>query len=161
MIYAEFDRLPQEETPRPDHEMQPVRISMLPVYAFSSSSSSASRANRFWLTRSCLLSRAALVFARLASISSLRTFSRCFSALALWIYSKVSPSSLDNQFFGCGENTYMFNEGTLVLEGVTLAQVVQVVVEVLVDLASGAVLSEKATEDTLAAHPQNLAIRRI
>jgi len=55
----------------------------------------------------------------------------------------------------------MFNEGTLVLEGVTLAQVVQVVVEVLVDLASGAVLSEKATEDTLAAHPQNLAIRRI
>jgi hypothetical protein len=38
--------------------------------------------------------------------------------------------------------TYVFNERTLVLEGVTLGEVVQLVVEVLVDLASGAVLDE-------------------
>ena len=34
----------------------------------------------------------------------------------------------------------MLNETTLVLEGVTLAAVVQLVVEVLVDLAAGTVL---------------------
>lgn len=52
----------------------------------------------------------------------------------------------------------MLNEGTLVLEGVTLAQVVELVVKVLVDLAGGAVLDEQTTEDTEAAHPNNLAI---
>jgi hypothetical protein len=36
--------------------------------------------------------------------------------------------------------TYVLNEGTLVLEGVTLAQVVELVVEVLVNLAAGTVL---------------------
>jgi len=35
-----------------------------------------------------------------------------------------------------------------VLEGVTLAEVVQLVVKVLVDLASGTVLNEETTEDT-------------
>ena len=44
------------------------------------------------------------------------------------------------------------------LEGVTLAQVVELVVEVLVDLASGTVTDEQATENTHAAHPENLAI---
>jgi len=34
----------------------------------------------------------------------------------------------------------VFDEGTLVLEGVTLAEVVELVVEVLVDLASSTVL---------------------
>ena len=38
--------------------------------------------------------------------------------------------------------TYVLDEGTLVLEGVTLAEVVELVVEVLVDLAGGAVLDE-------------------
>ena len=38
--------------------------------------------------------------------------------------------------------TYVFNESTLVLEGVTLGEVVQLVVEVLIDLASSAVLDE-------------------
>ena len=42
------------------------------------------------------------------------------------------------------------------LEGVTLAQVVELVVEVLVNLAAGTVLGEQTTEDTLAAHPQDL-----
>ena len=38
------------------------------------------------------------------------------------------------------ERTYVLNEGTLVLEGVTLAQVVQLVVKVLVNLAASTVL---------------------
>ena len=38
--------------------------------------------------------------------------------------------------------TYMFDERTLVLERVTLAEMVELVVEVLVDLAGGAVLDE-------------------
>ena len=52
----------------------------------------------------------------------------------------------------------MLNEGTLVLEGVTLAQVVELVVEVLVNLAGGTVLDQQTTEDTEAAHPNNLAV---
>lgn len=56
--------------------------------------------------------------------------------------------------------TYVLNEGTLVLEGVTLAQVVKLVVEVLVDLAGGAVADEQTTEDTHAAHPEDLAKQR-
>lgn len=50
----------------------------------------------------------------------------------------------------------MLNEGTLVLEGVTLAGVVELVVQVLVDLAAGTVLDQKAAEDTEAAHPEDL-----
>lgn len=52
----------------------------------------------------------------------------------------------------------MFDERALVLEGVTLAQVVELVVEVLVDLAGGTVLDEKAAEDSLTAHPEDLAV---
>ena len=55
----------------------------------------------------------------------------------------------------------MLNEGTLVLEGVTLAEEVQLVVEVLVDLSGGAVLDQKAAEDTETAHPQDLAVFRV
>lgn len=44
------------------------------------------------------------------------------------------------------------------LESVTLAQVVELVVKVLIDLAGRTVLDEKATENTLTTHPQNLAI---
>lgn len=40
------------------------------------------------------------------------------------------------------------------LEGVTLGQVVKLVVEVLVDLASGTVADEETTENTHAAHPE-------
>jgi hypothetical protein len=54
--------------------------------------------------------------------------------------------------------TYVFNESTLVLEGVTLGEEVKLVVEVLVNLSCGAVLDEKTTEDTEAAHPKDLAI---
>jgi len=50
----------------------------------------------------------------------------------------------------------VLNKGALVLEGVTLAGVVQLMVEVLVDLARRTVLDEQAAEDTHAAHPQNL-----
>ena len=51
----------------------------------------------------------------------------------------------------------MLDEGALVLEGVTLGEVVEFVVEVLVDLAAGAVLDEQAAQDAEAAHPQDLA----
>lgn len=50
----------------------------------------------------------------------------------------------------------MLNEGALVLEGVTLAQVVQLVVQVLVDLAAGTVLDEETAEDAQTAHPEDL-----
>jgi hypothetical protein len=43
-----------------------------------------------------------------------------------------------------------------VLESVTLAAVVQLVVQVLVDLAAGTVLDQETAEDTEAAHPENL-----
>ena len=54
--------------------------------------------------------------------------------------------------------TYVFNESTLVLEGVTLGQEVELVVEVLVDLSGGTVLDEETAEDTETAHPENLAV---
>jgi hypothetical protein len=47
----------------------------------------------------------------------------------------------------------VFDEGTLVLEGITLAQLVEFMVEVLVDLASGAILHEETSENTQASHP--------
>jgi hypothetical protein len=50
----------------------------------------------------------------------------------------------------------VLNKSALVLEGVTLAQVVKLVVKVLVDLAGGAVADEQTTEDTHAAHPEDL-----
>ncbi|KAL2824645.1 hypothetical protein BDW59DRAFT_84298 [Aspergillus cavernicola] len=49
--------------------------------------------------------------------------------------------------------THVFDQATLVLEGVTLGEVVELVVEVLVDLASGTVADEETTENTHAAHP--------
>ena len=52
----------------------------------------------------------------------------------------------------------MLDERTLVLEGVTLAEVVELVVEVLVDLAGGAVLDEQAAEDTQTTHPHHLTV---
>jgi hypothetical protein len=52
----------------------------------------------------------------------------------------------------------VLNETALVLEGVALGEVVELVVEVLVDLAAGAVLHEETTEDPLAAHPKNLPV---
>jgi hypothetical protein len=57
-----------------------------------------------------------------------------------------------------GDATYVLNKGTLVLEGVTLGQVVELVVEVLVDLAAGPVLDQQTAEDSQAAHPEDLAV---
>jgi len=62
---------------------------------------------------------------------------------------------------GRSGGTYVLNESALVLEGVTLAQVVELVVKVLVDLAGGAVLDQQATENALAAHPDDLAVGRL
>ena len=50
----------------------------------------------------------------------------------------------------------MFDQGALVLEGVTLAEMVEFVVEVLVDLSAGAVLDQQPTEDTETTHPHHL-----
>jgi hypothetical protein len=54
--------------------------------------------------------------------------------------------------------TYVFNESTLVLEGVTLGEEVELVVQVLVDLSGGAVLDEETAEDPETAHPEDLAV---
>jgi hypothetical protein len=54
--------------------------------------------------------------------------------------------------------TYVFNESTLVLEGVTLGEMVELVVKVAVDLAGGTVLDEETAEDTETAHPEDLAV---
>ena len=51
----------------------------------------------------------------------------------------------------------MLDQCALVLECVTLAQVVELVVEVLVDLTRGAVLDQEATEDSETTHPHHLA----
>jgi len=51
----------------------------------------------------------------------------------------------------------VFNEGTLVLEGVTLTEMVKLMVKVLVDLASGTVLDKKTSENSETAHPHDLA----
>jgi hypothetical protein len=53
----------------------------------------------------------------------------------------------------------MLNECSLVLEGVTLAQVIEFMVQVLVDLAAGTVLDQETAENTQAAHPHNLTVK--
>lgn len=53
---------------------------------------------------------------------------------------------------------YMFNQCTFVLKCITLAQVVELVVEVLVDLARGSVFDEEAAENTQTTHPHNLSV---
>ena len=47
------------------------------------------------------------------------------------------------------------------LEGVTLAQVIEFVVQVLVDLAAGTVLDEETSENAKAAHPDDLAVEEM
>jgi len=51
----------------------------------------------------------------------------------------------------------VFNKSTLVLESVTLAQMVQFVVKVLVNLSGCSVLDQKTSENSESAHPQDLA----
>ena len=53
----------------------------------------------------------------------------------------------------------MLDQGTLVLEGISFAQMVELVIEVLVDLARGAVFDQEATEDSEATHPLHLTSR--
>lgn len=50
----------------------------------------------------------------------------------------------------------VFNEGTLVLEGVTLSRLVEGVVQVSVDLTSISVLSEQSSQDSQSSDPDNL-----
>ena len=53
---------------------------------------------------------------------------------------------------------YVFYQSTLVLEGITLAQLVELMVEVLVNLASSTVLDKKTSKNTQASHPEDLAV---
>jgi hypothetical protein len=55
----------------------------------------------------------------------------------------------------------VFNESTLVLEGVTLAEVVKFVIQMLINLACSTVLDEETTEDSETTHPEDLAIEVI
>ena len=45
------------------------------------------------------------------------------------------------------------------LESITFAQVVELVVQVLVDLVRGAIFDQETAEDSEAAHPEHLAIQ--
>jgi hypothetical protein len=55
----------------------------------------------------------------------------------------------------------MFNKTALVLEGVTLGEMVEFVVKVLVNLAAGTILDEQTTEDSQTTHPNDLTVERI
>ena len=50
----------------------------------------------------------------------------------------------------------MLDQGSLVLERVALAEMIEFVVEMLVDLAAGTVLDQETTEHTQTTHPQHL-----
>ena len=54
------------------------------------------------------------------------------------------------------QGRYMFDKRPLVLKGVALAEMIELVVQVLVDLARGAILDEEPTENAKAPHPENL-----
>lgn len=49
----------------------------------------------------------------------------------------------------------MLDQCPLVLERITLAEMVQLVIEMLVDLAAISVLLEQTTKDTETAHPED------
>lgn len=44
------------------------------------------------------------------------------------------------------------------LESVTLAEMIELMVQVLVDLATSAIFDQETAEDTEASHPENLAV---
>jgi hypothetical protein len=51
----------------------------------------------------------------------------------------------------------MLNQCPLVLECVTLAEMVEFVVEMLVNLAAGTILDKQTAEDSESSHPHDLA----
>ena len=52
----------------------------------------------------------------------------------------------------------MLDQCALVLECIALAEMVEFVVKVFVDLARGTVLDEEATEDSKTTHPHDLTV---
>ena len=52
----------------------------------------------------------------------------------------------------------MFNEGTLILKGVTITKIVELIVKILINLTSGTVLNKKTLENLETAHLYNLAV---
>lgn len=57
--------------------------------------------------------------------------------------------------------TYVFDQGTLMLEGVALAQMVEFMIEVLIDLAAGTIFYQETAEDTKTTHPHHLALNQL
>jgi hypothetical protein len=55
----------------------------------------------------------------------------------------------------------MLNQCPLVLESVTLTEMVKLVVEVLVDLSAGTILHKKTSENSESSHPHDLAERTL
>lgn len=71
--------------------------------------------------------------------------SRFFSALALWIYTKTEVSIKHSLTSAVSDHlTYVFDKGTLMLEGVTLAEVIQFMVQMFVYFACCSVFDKKA-----------------
>jgi hypothetical protein len=58
------------------------------------------------------------------------------------------------------KGTYVLDQRSLVFEGITLAEMVQFVVKVLVNLARGTVLDQQTTKDPQSAHPHDLTISK-
>lgn len=54
----------------------------------------------------------------------------------------------------------MLDQRPFMLERITLTEMVQLVVEVLVNLATGSVFDKETTEDTKTTHPQNMTIEQ-
>lgn len=53
--------------------------------------------------------------------------------------------------------THMLHQCSLMLESITLAQMIELVIEVLIDLARGTVFDQEAAEDSETPHPEHLA----
>lgn len=50
----------------------------------------------------------------------------------------------------------MLDQSPLMLKSITLAQMIQLVIQVLIDLSSRTVLNEETAQNTKTTHPQNL-----
>lgn len=74
--------------------------------------------------------------------------------------SKLCGVSVWGVWTSSEEETYVLNQCTLMLECITLAEMVKFVVEMLVDFARRAVFDEQPSEDTLTAHPDDLTNER-
>lgn len=56
--------------------------------------------------------------------------------------------------------THMLHQCSLMLEGITFAQMIELVIQVLVDLARGTIFDQETAEDSETSHPEHLARRQ-